>query len=82
MDERHLGALWRLNMAALAKVNKGAGGEPAAFIVARNDKLIVEWYANQATSGSVGTGFGIMVWPGGISGKSACRDDGRIRCGR
>jgi hypothetical protein len=38
------------NMAALAKVNKGAGGEPAAFIVARNDKLIVEWYANQATS--------------------------------
>ena len=37
-------------MAALAKVNKGAGGEPAAFIVARNDKLIVEWYTNQATS--------------------------------
>ena len=35
-----------------------------------------------ATSGSVGTGFGIMAWPGGISGKSACRDDGRIRCGR
>ena len=25
------------NMAALAKINKGAGGEPAAFIVARND---------------------------------------------
>src|SRR3954464_13066603 len=38
------------NMAALAKVDKGAGGEPPAFIVARNDKLIVEWYANQATS--------------------------------
>jgi hypothetical protein len=33
------------------------------------------------TSGSVGTGFGIMAWPGGTSGKSACRDDGRIRCG-
>ena len=35
-----------------------------------------------ATSGSVGTGFGIMAWPRGISGKSACRDDGRFRCGR
>src|SRR4051794_15574615 len=34
------------------------------------------------TSGSVGTGFGIMAWPGGTSGKNACRDDGRIRCGR
>src|SRR5690349_13081892 len=34
------------NMALLAKVDKGAGGEPTAFIVARNDKLIIEWYAN------------------------------------
>lgn len=52
------------NMASLAKVSKAAGSEPTAFIVARNDKLIVEWYAN-ATSNTL---FGVASMTKGTIG--------------
>jgi len=52
-------------MAALAKVATGAGAKPTAFLVARNDKLIVERYANGATRSST---FGVASMTKGTIG--------------